>query len=111
MATKFLGITIPAELYDEIEEKRKDIPRSYFYKKLIDFAYKNYSLGYVERRMTASLPHKPPKIYSIVSSQPDGFVVHSNEMDLNQPYWFQYEDSTYEIKKNLNKELVMLEVA
>jgi len=41
MTTKFLGITIPAELYDKIEAKRKDLPRSYFYKKLINFAYKN----------------------------------------------------------------------
>jgi len=41
MATKFLGITIPVELYNKIEEKRKDLPRSYYYKKLIDFAYKN----------------------------------------------------------------------
>lgn len=41
MATKFLGITIPVELYNKIEEKRKDLPRSYFYKKLIEFAYKN----------------------------------------------------------------------
>ena len=41
MTTKFLGITIPKDLYDKIEEKRKDLPRSYYYKKLIFFAYKN----------------------------------------------------------------------
>lgn len=41
MTVKFLGITIPKDLYDKIEEKRKDLPRSYYYKKLIDFAYKN----------------------------------------------------------------------
>jgi len=41
MVAKFLGISIPEELYEKIEEKRKDLPRSYFYKKLIEFAYKN----------------------------------------------------------------------
>lgn len=40
MTTKFLGITIPAELYDKIEKQRKDLPRSYYYKKLIDFSFK-----------------------------------------------------------------------
>lgn len=39
MATKFLGITLPVELYDEIEEQRKDLPRSYYYKKLIEFSF------------------------------------------------------------------------
>lgn len=39
MTTKFLGITIPEDLYDKIEEKRKDLPRSYFYRKLLESGY------------------------------------------------------------------------
>ena len=41
MSTKFLGISLPEELYNKTERERKDLPRSYFYKKLIEFAYKN----------------------------------------------------------------------
>lgn len=39
MATKFVGITIPEDLYNKIEEIRKDLPVSYFYKKLLESGY------------------------------------------------------------------------
>lgn len=38
--SKFVGITIPKELYDKIEKERGDLPRSYFYKKLVETGYK-----------------------------------------------------------------------
>ncbi len=45
MVAKFLGITIPKDLYDKIEEKRKDLPRSYFYKKLLESGYNSNFLN------------------------------------------------------------------
>lgn len=43
--SKFVGITIPQELYDKIEEKRGDLPRSYIYKKLVETGYKQGELN------------------------------------------------------------------
>ena len=48
MPTKFLGISLPEELYNKTERERKDLPRSYFYKKLIEFAYKNGGYSFDE---------------------------------------------------------------
>jgi len=42
--SKFVGITIPGELYDKLEKERDDLPRSYFYKKLVQEGYKNRNL-------------------------------------------------------------------
>ena len=38
-ASKFVGITIPKTLFDNIEMMRKDMPRSYVYKKLLEYSY------------------------------------------------------------------------
>jgi len=48
---------------------------------------------------------------NIVSSTKKGFFIGTNKMELNQIYWFQYEDSTYEIKRNSKDELEISEVA
>ncbi|GKS67908.1 hypothetical protein YTPLAS73_14550 [Nitrosarchaeum sp.] len=42
--SKFVGITIPKELYDKIESDRGDLPRSYVYKKLVLTGYENGAL-------------------------------------------------------------------
>ncbi|BDQ30590.1 hypothetical protein [Nitrosopumilus zosterae] len=42
--SKFVGITIPKELYDKIEKKRGDLPRSYIYKKLVETGYEQGEL-------------------------------------------------------------------
>lgn len=42
--SKFVGITIPQELYDKIENCRGDLPRSYVYKKLVETGYKQGGL-------------------------------------------------------------------
>ena len=39
--TKFLGVTIPEELYNKIESDRKDFPRSYYCRKLLEYAYQS----------------------------------------------------------------------
>jgi len=38
-SSKFVGITIPKTLFDKIELLRKDLPRSYIYKKLLESSY------------------------------------------------------------------------
>lgn len=42
--SRFVGITIPKELFDKIEFLRKDMPRSYVYKKLLEYSYQQNSL-------------------------------------------------------------------
>jgi len=37
--SKFVGITLPGDLYDKIEKAKGDLPRSYFYKKLVKSGY------------------------------------------------------------------------
>jgi len=37
--SQFVGVTIPKELYDKIEKDRGDLPRSYFYQKLVKTGY------------------------------------------------------------------------
>ncbi len=37
--SQFVGITIPKDLYDKIEQERGDLPRSYVYKKLVKIGY------------------------------------------------------------------------
>ena len=37
--SKFVGITLPGDLYDKIEKAKGDLPRSYFYKKLVQSGY------------------------------------------------------------------------
>jgi len=48
--TSYVGITIPIELYQKIENKRGDLPRSYVYKKLIEGGYKNGCLPRIGER-------------------------------------------------------------
>lgn len=42
--SKFVGITIPKELYDKIEKSRGDLPRSYVYHKLVKLGYDHGAL-------------------------------------------------------------------
>lgn len=44
----FVGITIPEKLFDEIEQLRKDLPRSYIYKKLLESSYSSDFLSKLE---------------------------------------------------------------
>ena len=42
--SKFVGITIPKELYENIESERGDLPRSYVYRKLVQTGYDHGAL-------------------------------------------------------------------
>jgi len=66
-------------------------------------------------RKTALQKHKlvlleSEEILDITKSTDKGFVIDTNKMKNNQTYWFEYEESTYEIKKNEKNELEISEV-
>jgi len=45
--SQFVGITIPKELYENIEKDRGDLPRSYVYKKLVGIGYHNSTISHL----------------------------------------------------------------